>query len=260
MSDLRFSFPACVIAGKGRITPDDVLHLRRQLWPDGLGSRQEVAMALALHDCCPVSCPEWTGYLIESVTAYVVWHESRSGEVSGSTAGWLLEWLADAGAIRTSAGLDILLHVLDVATSVPNFLSTTALNQLRLALLPEPRGAYAGRRSGAAGITKQDLAFLWRVLRSAVDRGHLNLSRAERLILKEIDRLGAPAEHHPGWREMMSLTEMVAQDRSLSTAACRLSRGAEGAALPRDRARNPQAAAMAPDRDLEPSLFASAGA
>jgi hypothetical protein len=219
MSDLRFSFPACVIAGKGRITPEDVLLLRRHLWPDGLFSRQQVAMALALHDCCPLSCPEWTGYLIESVTAYVVWHESRSGKVSGPTAGWLLEQLAEAGTVRTPVGLDILLHVLDVAASVPNFLSAAVLNQLRLALLPEPLGAYAERRNDAAGITKRDLAFLWRVLRSAVDRGRLNLSRAERLILREIDRLGAPAEHHPGWREMMALTEMVSQDRSLDTGA-----------------------------------------
>ena len=219
MSDLRFSFPACVIAGKGRITPEDVLLLRHQLWPDGLCSRQQVAMALALHDCCPLSCSEWTGYLVESVTAYVVWHESRSGKVSGSTAGWLLELLAEAGTVRTPAGLDILLHVLDAATSVPNFLSGAVLNQLRLALLPQPRGAYVERRSDARGITKRDLAFLWRVLRSAVDRGRLNLSRAERLILKEIDQLGAPAEHHPGWREMMALTEMVSQDRSLDTDA-----------------------------------------
>jgi len=219
MSDLRFSFPACLVAGKGQITPDDVGLMRRHMWPEGICSRQQAIMAIALDNCCETRCPEWTTYLVEAITDFVVWRESADGVVSGETAGWLLECLAERGAIPSQAGLDILLHILDVAREVPRFLSAAALNQLRLALLPQPQGAYAHRRSGENAVTKSDLAYIWRVLRSALDRGCLRLSRAERLILQAIDQLATAADHHPGWRETMALVEFVPQSGDIRTTA-----------------------------------------
>lgn len=219
MSDLRFSFPACVIAGKGRITPDDVTLLRRITWPDGIRSRQEAAMALQLDKCCSTSCPEWSVYLAEAVTDFVVWRELPTSVVSGETAGWLLATLADGGAIRSRSGLEILLNVLDIAKDVPHFLSSLALNQVRLALLPEQRGIYAQLRGGGSAVSKSDLAFIWRVLRSALDRGCLHLSRAERLVLQQIDRIGDAGKHHPGWHEMMALARIASDATGFSTRA-----------------------------------------
>lgn len=208
MSDLRFSFPACVIAGKGEITPNDLGLIRQHMWPQGITSRMQAAMAIALDDCCPARCPEWTAFLVEAVADFVVRQEARDGRVSGETAGWLLERLADGGEIRSRAGLEILLHVLETARHVPNFLSAVVLNQLRLALLPEPCGHYARRRDAGRAVTKRDLSFIWRVLRSALDRGRLQLSRQERLVLEAIDRLAGPEDHHPGWHDMVTLARI----------------------------------------------------
>jgi hypothetical protein len=219
MSDLRFSFPACVIAGKGQITPDDVGLMQRQMWPEGISSRQQAAMAIALDDCCVIRCPEWTAYLVDAVAAFVVWRQPTPGTVSGETAGWLLEQLADQGVVRSQAGLDILVRVLDLADKVPAFLSAVTLGQVRLALLAEPQGAYAFRRVGGSGVTKFDLAFIWRVLRGAVDRGCVQLSRGERLVLQAIDGLASPADHHPAWREMMALTKQPKQPDGASAEA-----------------------------------------
>ncbi|HEV7437588.1 MAG TPA: hypothetical protein VGO22_22410 [Pseudorhizobium sp.] len=209
MSDLRFSFPACVVAGKGEIVPDDVGLMRRYMWPDGLTSRWQAAMAIALDDCCPVRCPEWTEFLVETVTAFVVRGESRNGVVTGETAGWLLERLAVSGTVRSQTGLSILLHVLETARQVPDFLSAVVLNQIRLALLPMPRGPYAEGRSAGNAVTACDLAFVWQVLRSALDRGSFQLSGTEWLVLKAIDDLGSPKEHHPGWVELMTLAPIA---------------------------------------------------
>ncbi len=41
MSGFRFSFPACVIAGKGRIAADDILMLRKYAFPDGVRSSED---------------------------------------------------------------------------------------------------------------------------------------------------------------------------------------------------------------------------
>ena len=217
MSDLRFSFPACVVAGKGEITPDDVGLMRRHMWPEGITSRSQAAMAIALDDVCPLKCPEWTEFLVESVAAFVVGDESADGVVTGETAGWLLEWLTADATVRSPTGLSILLHVLESAKQVPDFLSAVVLNQVRLALLPEPRGAYAEARNGAGAVTQDDLAFVWRILRSALHRGSLRLSRPERHVLDAIDHLGSPEEHHAGWLEMMALARLASDKPNIRT-------------------------------------------
>ncbi|HEX2146204.1 MAG TPA: hypothetical protein VHG11_00945 [Pseudorhizobium sp.] len=221
MSDLRFSFPACVIAGKGEIMPNDVRLMRQLMWPEGITSRLQATMAIALDECCPRRCPEWTNFLVEAITGFVVGVDSTNRVVTGETAGWLLEQLAQGAEVRTDTGVEIILHVLETAERVPDFLSATMLNQLRLALLPEPRGPYARRRSAGAAITKQDLGYVWRILRSALDRGQLQLSRTERLVLAAIDGLGNPAEHHVGWREIVRLSRTALPAGQLCSGASR---------------------------------------
>ncbi len=208
MSDLRFSFPACVIAGKGEITPRDVGLIRQHMWPEGITSRMQAAMAIALDECCPARCPEWSGFVVEAVAEFVVRRDSRDGSVSGETAGWLLEWVAEGGVVRSRTGLDILLHVLETARYVPDFLSALVLNQVRLALLPEPRGPYARNRVAGGAVTVHDLSFIWRLLRSALDRGRLELSRQEQLVLAAINGLATSEDHHAGWCELMSLAHI----------------------------------------------------
>lgn len=213
MSDLRFSFPASVIAAKGEITRDDVILLRCHLWPEGITSRLQASMAIALDACCSAQCSEWRVFLVEAITAFVVGCDSQDGEVTGSTAGWLLEWLAERGVLRSEAALDIVLHVLETAHEAPHFLSALALNQLRLALLPEPIGPYAAERdaAGAKGgaVAAADIAFIWRVLRRSVERGCMHLSRAEQLVLAAIDGLARLEEHHPDWRDILAVAQVT---------------------------------------------------
>lgn len=211
MSDLRFSFPASVIAAKGEIARDDVILLRCHLWPEGITSRLQASMAIALDACCSAQCPEWRVFLVEAITAFVVGCDSQDGEVTGSTAGWLLEWLAERGVLRSETALDIVLHVLETAHEAPHFLSALALNQLRLALLPEPIGPYAAERdaAGAKGVAAADIAFIWRVLRRSVERGCMHLSRAEQLVLAAIDGLAPPEEHHPDWRDILAVAQVT---------------------------------------------------
>lgn len=211
MSDLRFSFPACVIAGKGEITPDDVGLMRRHMWPDGIISRYQASMAIALHDCCAAHCPEWTEYLIEAIAEFVVWYDSPDAGVSSESAGWLLERLSDGGAVRSPVGLEIILHVIDIAPRVPGFFSAAALNQLRLALLPEPCGAHALQRPAGRAVTKEDIAYLWRILRRAVDGDTITLARGELLVLGQIERLCETEDNHPGWRDVALLAEMASR-------------------------------------------------
>lgn len=204
MSGFRFSFPACVIAGKGRIMADDILMLRKYAFPDGIRTSEDALALFALNDSCPEHSPEWSIYFVESLAAYLVRGATPTGRIDDAKAGWLMRTIAADGAVHSALELELLLHAMEVASEVPESLSAFALDQVRLALEPDPRGAYHAARPASAGITAFDLAYIWRVLRGAMERGRLMLSPLEALVLREIDELADPDAHHPAWREMIA--------------------------------------------------------
>ncbi|MFB9950768.1 hypothetical protein ACFFP0_18100 [Rhizobium puerariae] len=215
MSGFRFSFPACVIAGKGRITADDILMLRTYAFPDGIRSAEDARALLALNDLCPASGPEWAGYFVESLAMFVVHRSEPAGMIDDANAAWLMRTIAADGVVRSAPELELLLHAMEIASEVPESLSAFALDQLRLALGPEAQGAYRAGRPATEGINAHDLAYIWRVLRGAFERGRLMLSPSETLVLREIDRLAPRSAHHPAWSEMMAAVVTYERPREI---------------------------------------------
>ncbi|MBO3760499.1 hypothetical protein [Ciceribacter sp. L1K22] len=205
MDDHRLSFPACVIAGKTALDAADMDRLRRYAFPEGLRSRRDVIALLGINNLCPVKCAEWRNYVIESVTLYLVDGSEPRGIIDDVWGRWLESLLASDGAIHSTLELEIVLHVLETARSVPEFLSTLALDQLRLAVC-EDRGAYRHWRNNAgSGVGLDDLTFIYRILRGCVARGKVVLSAPQIEILTRIEReTPAGRVHHPGWHDLLS--------------------------------------------------------
>lgn len=219
MSGFRFSFPACVIAGKGRIVADDILMLRKYAFPDGICSSEDALALLALNDSCSEQSPEWSTYFVESLTAYLVRGTKPPGRIDDAKASWLMRTIAADGVVHSAVELELLLHAMEVASEVPESLSAFALDQIRLALEPGARGAYHATRPACAGITAFDLAYVLRVLRGAMERGRLMLSPLEARVLREIDELADPEANHPAWREMIAAVATYERPREVLRAA-----------------------------------------
>lgn len=204
MGGFRFSFPACVVAGKGRLVADDVLTLRMYAFPNGIRSCEDALALLSLNDACPEHDPEWEIYFVESLANFLVDASEPAGMIDEAKAGWLMRTIASDGAIHSPLELEFMLHAMELASEVPESLSAFALDQIRLALEPEARGAYLAERPDADGVTPYDLAYIWRVLRGAMDRGRLILSPLEVMVLREIDRLARPFASHAAWRDIIA--------------------------------------------------------
>jgi hypothetical protein len=204
MSEYRFSFPACIIAGKGRIDREDVILMRKYAFPDGIACPDDADTLLALHRACPSQCAEWERYFVESLTSFVVHEISPKDSFDEAKADWLMDTLASDGVVPTPLELELLLHAMEVAADVPDRLSAFALDQVRSALLAGSHGGYAVSRPPADAVTLYDLAYIWRVLRRAVHHGRLVASRRESDVLVEIDMLASPFHNHPGWSELMA--------------------------------------------------------
>jgi hypothetical protein len=214
MSGFRFSFPACVIAGKSRIVAEDILLLRKYAFPEGVRTIDDALTVLALARCCPQQSPEWEAYFIENLTSYLVHGATPAGAIDDAGAARLMQGISVDGVVHSPLELELLLHVMEVAADVPESLSAFALDQLRQALVSQV-GAYATIRPASHGVSASDLAYVWRILRGALNRGRLILSPAEVVILKAIDDAARSSDHHPAWREMMAL--VVTLDRPRET-------------------------------------------
>jgi hypothetical protein len=203
MSGIRFSFPACVIAGKGRIDRHDLLILRKYAFADGVRSYDDALLMLALNEMCPSRCDEWPPYFIESLSAFIVDAATPAGRIDALKAAWLIQTLGFDGAVDDPLHLELLLHAIERAGACPDILSAFALDQLRLAFCEQPTGAYRVSRPRRDGIAASDIAYVWRILRNAVDGGRLMLSPLEASILQMTNSIVEGRDNHAGWAEIM---------------------------------------------------------
>lgn len=201
MSGIRFSFPACVIAGKGRIDRHDLLILRKYAFTNGIRSYDDALLLLALNDMCPVHCDDWPAYFVEQLTAFIVDTAPPRGRLDAANAAWLIRALALDGHVGNPLQLETLLHAIERADSCPDILSAFALDQLRHRLLAPAETTYGCARH--AGITVDDMAYIWRLLRCRIDGGHLCISALEASSLAMIDDVVRHRDNHPGWQEVM---------------------------------------------------------
>ncbi|MBW8283905.1 MAG: hypothetical protein K0M55_09900 [Rhizobium sp.] len=199
MSEFRLSFPACVVAGKTRMSAEDILLLRRYTFPEGVRTPDDVVTLMALNACCPEKCTEWGDYFVEQMTSFIVDGCYPIGSLDEINVEWIESVLFKDGVIEGELELAAALHILDVARHVPPSLKMLMLDQLRIALA-EGRGAYAQKRAFRTGIGADDVAYVQRILRGRLGRGAPLLSPAKLAILEAIDREASTGARHADWQ------------------------------------------------------------
>lgn len=200
----RASIEAAV-AGLGdaeRITPDDVKLMRGEIFRDGVVTRGEAEALFALDRSRDDSCSEWTVFLAEAITDFVVRQERPAGYVSDEQASWLMEAISDGGIVRTPALLELLVRIIEVAETSPPALSAFALKQVAHAVV-EGEGALACGRSLESGVIGEpETELIRRILYAFGGDGNVGISRTEAEVLFDIADRTASAPNHPAWNDL----------------------------------------------------------
>lgn len=212
MSELRLAFPANVIAGRGRLTAQDVALLKEEMFPNGLEDAEGAVLLFALHNSCRPACPEWGEFFVDALTRFIVDGVQPEGRLDETNALWLERMLAADGIIATELELKLLMNVLATAASVPDSLRVFALSQLRYAI-HSGLGAYAARRRGhQKGISAADIEFA----RTVVDAGAGDpgtASPAIHRVLLSIDAVAQPGMNDGTWLAFLYTTRTGHTDR-----------------------------------------------
>ena len=115
--DRSRSIIGAMILGR-RVTAMDVAWLRREMFADGIVSREEADELFALERAGIAAGREWTEFFVEMITDHIVWQSRPSGVVGDSQAEWLIE---RADACASVNGLAALVNVLAEAHRAPRW-------------------------------------------------------------------------------------------------------------------------------------------
>ncbi|KQS88268.1 MULTISPECIES: hypothetical protein [unclassified Rhizobium] len=196
MGELRLSYPACVIAGKMRLTAEDIDILREHVFVQGLTSSQDAMILLAINTSCGEKCPEWHHYFIDTMTNFIVRTCYPQGAMDEWNADWLIAMISTRGVVNSRIELDLLFHIVDISHHIPDSLSIFALEQIRLAMT-EDIGIWASLRgSRQHGLQVADVHLIsWVMSAIARSRG-ADLTERERRMLHQIGVLtGVQGDH-----------------------------------------------------------------
>lgn len=208
MSEFRLAFPACVIAGKHRLSAEDIGLLRKHSFPEGVRTPDDVGVMLALHNFCPEKCPEWNSFFVESLASFIVNYSYPQGSLDEINVAWITRMFATDGIVNSELELELVLHIMEISSHVPDELRAFALDQLRLAVT-DNIGAYKLVRAvDRRGVTRQDVDFIMRVLRSICEAGVIPVGQLTYDVLHRIGAETRPSANHPRWADILRALEL----------------------------------------------------
>jgi hypothetical protein len=181
------------LMNSARVTQENVLELRRNVFADGIMTRGEAQMLLDIDRAAKDKCADWAPFLYEAVSDYIVHQERPAGYISQDNAVWLQNTLASDSA-ETVTGL--LVHVLEKAKSAPESLSAMGLRAVAKSVLAND--------AGTAKISQEDVKMLRRVLYAFGSQDNAALSRAEVEVLFDLNDQTAEALNDPEWNELFT--------------------------------------------------------
>lgn len=209
MSEFRLAFPACVIAGKHRLTAEDISLLRKHTFPEGIRTADDVVAMLALNNSCPEKCPEWNSFFVEQLAGFIVNYTYPQGSLDEINVAWLMRMVATDGVVNSAIELELVLHAMEISANVPDELRAFALDQLRLALVENIGGYKLSRAIDRKGITRQDIDYVMRVLRGVGDAGVIKAPPLTWSVLMQVAEATLPVGNHPRWADILSALQLV---------------------------------------------------
>lgn len=192
---------ANALKARAAVSADDVLAIRRVVWPDGKLDAGEADAIFALNDAITDPPVEWVDFFVEAMTAFVVRQQAPTGYVDEANAAWLMARIDADGRVESRAELELLVKILEVAVNVPAALKAYALRQIEVAVTqgtgPTRRGAL-----DPGSINATEVALLRRMLFAAAGDGPACISRAEAELLFRLKAVTKDAANAPEWKTL----------------------------------------------------------
>jgi len=181
------------------VTLEEVLILRRQVWPSGRLSKSEAEMLFRMHDAIEKGCAEWDDFLVESLTGYLVDQAHPEGYMSEGDAAWFEHHILHDGKVRGAAELEALVTVLERAVHVPHRLEMLALETVRDAVIRGDRSLVANPSLEKGVIGDPEVSLMRRAIYAKSGARSDAISLDEATLIYDLNRKIDPEVKCPAW-------------------------------------------------------------
>lgn len=198
---MEFGDLAAQIAGEVRITPLEIADLRGVGWADGQMTPDQAEFLFVANETGGDAGPEWCDFFVEALTSFIVHTVEPRGYVDLEMAEELIARIDRDGRVGTMAELELLVRVIEVASSVPDVLRTYALRQIEEAVTM----GFGPTRHGEldpSGINQTEVQLLRRVIFGTGSERPGGVSKAEAELLFQIKDATLYETNCPEWKDL----------------------------------------------------------
>lgn len=189
-------------AAQGAITASDILALRQTVWTDNSISAEEAEAILAINTGITDPDAGWTDFFVEALTQWLVHAQDPRGYVDEAQGGWLLDRIDRGGRVETMAEIELLVHLLEAATSTPQSLRAYALAQVEKAVMDGNGPTRAGGTLEPGKVTAGEAQLLRRMIFASGGDGPASVSVEEAELLFRIKNASLGADNAPEWKQL----------------------------------------------------------
>ncbi|MEQ8700367.1 MAG: hypothetical protein RLT05_27865 [Bauldia litoralis] len=191
------------ICASGRIDAEDVLRLRRQVFPDGVVSEAEAIAVFRLDHACRDKDPAWTQFYVDALTDFFVWQTEPRGYVGADQANRLLKEISHDGRVDAMSELELLINVVHWCTQCPDSLAYLALAAVKDSVLNPATAPYGSNRPPAV-VSPADVALIRKVIYAQGSPGGFTVTREEADLMVEIDQATHGEENADDWPDLFA--------------------------------------------------------
>lgn len=189
------------LSAKGTIGASDVLELRRAVFPDGVVSVAEADAIFRLDAACADKDQTWSDFYVEALTDFFVWQAQPRGYVDESLADLLMRHIAKDGRVDEMSELELLINIVDRATSCPERLSLGVMDAVRDSILHPQTAAYGSNRPPAQ-VTAADAAIVRKVIHAPGGDGSIAVTRREADFMFDLNDALEDENKAPEWDDV----------------------------------------------------------
>jgi hypothetical protein len=175
----------------GRVTAEEVLFLRRQVFADGVVSERELDAIFALGDRAPDGDPEWPQFFAEAVADFYLREEEPQGYLTEDEFDELQARISRNNHANALERL-LLVKLMESAVQTPKDMSRYTGREIKAAIIAKDIPA----------VDKDDVMLIRRWLFAAGGDGYVGVTKEEAEVLFDINDALRVGEPSAAWSEL----------------------------------------------------------
>ena len=178
------------IVGKGTVTPDDVLAMRREVFGDIAVTDAEAEALFRIDEATTQRCSEWRDFFLEAITDWLVRQREPAGYIDEANADWLIARIRADGRARNATEVELIIRVLEQADSAPARLAAFGLSLATRAVI-----------ANDGVITADEVERMRRVVFAMSGDGGIAVTREEAAALFDLNDAARGRPNDPAWTD-----------------------------------------------------------